>query len=239
MRFKAFLGFILTLFFVSSVSAKITPFADEDALKKQLVVAVTQGHHAVGYSRARIDLLGSMALSQVNNQYVVTDVYCEQKYPSPGPGRIPNNSVINVEHTWPQSKFGGASKGDQKSDLHHLYPADSQLNGIRGNYPFGVVEKPLMVTKCPISQIGNDASGQRVFEPPANHRGNVARAIFYFSIRYGLKVDAKQEAVLKQWNMEDPPDAAELKRNDDVEGFQGNRNPFIDEPDLVNAISDF
>ena len=121
-----------------------------------------------------------MSVHQENNQYFVTDVYCESDYRSPGLGKIPNNSVINVEHTWPQSKFGGASKSIKKSDLHHLYPTDSQLNSIRGSFPFGEVVKDTQNTKCPISRIGVDFDGHRVFEPPHDHKGNVARALFYF-----------------------------------------------------------
>ena len=85
MQFNGLLGILITLLFVSSASAKMTPLADDVALKSQLKVSVIHWHHAVGYSAARVDLLGTMALSQVGNQYVVTDVYCEKAYPSPGP----------------------------------------------------------------------------------------------------------------------------------------------------------
>jgi hypothetical protein len=238
MRFNGFLAAFFTLVFVSVASAKITPNTDEATLKRQLLSAMTQNFHSVGYNSARVDLLGEMALQQANGRFFVKDVYCEANYPSPGPGRIPSNNIMNVEHTWPQSKFSG-NKGDQKADLHHLYPSDPELNSIRGNNPFGVVAKPIFVTKCPVSQIGDDANGVRVFEPPMAHKGNVARALFYFSVRYSLRIDANQEATLKQWNMDDPPDAEELARNNAVEKFQGNRNPFIDQPELANSISDF
>lgn len=36
---------------------------------------------------------------------------------------------------------------------------------------------------------------------------------------------------LLQWHQADPPDARELARNEIVQGFQGNRNPFIDHPE--------
>ena len=44
---------------------------------------------------------------------------------------------------------------------------------------------------------------------------------------------------LKQWNIIDPVDEEELKRNDMVEKLQGNRNPFVDDSQLVDLISNF
>ena len=78
-----------------------------------------------------------------------------------------------------------------------------------------------------------------MFEPPAEHRGNVARAMFYFSAVYKKHIDPAQETVLKKWNLEDPPDAAELERNSAVERIQRNRNPFVDDFTLANDIRDF
>lgn len=220
-------------------AAKSNVPLNESALKDQLFNDTSRNHSPIGYNQARKDLLGNMAVYKDSGTYFVKDVYCESDYVSPGLGRIPNNSVINVEHTWPQSKFGGNYKRFQKSDLHHLYPTDSQLNSIRGNNPFGNVTKESQTTKCPQSKIGYERSGRIVFEPPQAHKGNVARALFYFSIRYKMPIDDVQEQTLKEWNIEDPVDEEELIRNDQVEQFQGNRNPFIDEPELALQISNF
>jgi endonuclease I len=43
-------------------------------------------------------------------------------------------------------------------------------------------------------------------------------------------------AVLLRWHEEDPVSEWEILRNQTVYGFQGNRNPFIDMPDLVSLI---
>ncbi len=208
-------------------------------IKEQVYNEARRNHNPLGYKTAKVKLLGHMAIQQDQNRYFVTDVYCEVDYASPGIGKTPNNSIINVEHTWPQSKFGGSERSTQKSDLHHLYPSDSQLNSIRGNNPFGEVTQETQTTKCPLSHIGNDDSGSRVFEPPQNHKGNVARALFYFSVRYHMPIAESEEKVLKEWHSLDPVDDEEALRNDQVESYQGNRNPFIDSPDLVDLISNF
>ncbi|MGN6519240.1 MAG: endonuclease [Dokdonella sp.] len=38
-------------------------------------------------------------------------------------------------------------------------------------------------------------------------------------------------ATLLDWHLQDPPDAEEVARNDVIQGFQGNRNPFVDHPE--------
>lgn len=92
-----------------------------------------------------------------------------------------------------------------------------------------------------------------------NHRkGDMARAVMYMAIRYeGSTATATSPAepdleltdnrsqivdadtspaymgllsTLLAWHQADPVDAAELERNEVVYGFQGNRNPFIDNP---------
>lgn len=233
--------FTVVAVFTSTAFAKSTPTpsASDQSLKKTLLQETSKNHHAVGYDNARVDILAGMGLEKNNNTYTLKDVYCEQEYTVPGPGKMPNNSVLNVEHTWPQSKFGGKGKGSQKSDLHHLFPSDSKLNSIRGNNPFGVVVQEAKTLKCGTSKVGRNIEGGYVFEPPAAHKGNVARALFYFSVRYEMSIDPVQEAYLKQWNEDDPVDADEMARNDLIETMQGNRNPFIDHPELAHSIGDF
>ena len=40
----------------------------------------------------------------------------------------------------------------------------------------------------------------------------------------------------EQWYEQDPVDDWERQRNDVIQKWQGNRNPFIDHPDWVNTI---
>lgn len=87
-----------------------------------------------------------------------------------------------------------------------------------------------------------------------NHRqGDVARAVMYMAIRYeggGGEPDLELTdnvnlivatssspaymgllSTLLAWHAADPPDAAELERNQVIFSFQANRNPFIDHPE--------
>lgn len=143
--------------------------------------------------------------------------------------KMPDTKVMNIEHSWPQSK---GAKGVAKADLHHLFPTDPVANSTRSSLPFGIVDDPRW------AQGGSECDLKR-FEVRKKYRGNIARALFYFSTRYGKSISAQEEDVLRQWHKEDPVDADESARNDKVENIQGNRNPFIDRPDFVNNIADF
>ena len=102
---------------------------------------------------------------------------------------------------------------------------------------------------------------QGTFEAWGERKGEMARAIFYMAIRYegGVDPTSGQDepeleltdirsqivqsnnyaqtaymgllADLLAWHQADPPDAAEVTRNDVIQGFQGNRNPFVDHPE--------
>lgn len=197
----------------------------------------------LGYTAARKVLFGKIHLEQnEQGRFYVRDVYCQESFANGvGPNRIPNHTELNCEHTWPQSKFTGRFPNEmQKSDLHHLYPTDSKANSIRGNHEFGEVENESS-DLCGTSAVGSDVQtgSGHYFEPPAEHKGNVARALFYFSVRYQIPISDRQERTLRQWHNADPVDAEENFRNDEIHTVQGNRNPFVDMPELVGRISDF
>jgi deoxyribonuclease-1 len=204
-------------------------------------------HQSIGYDAARVFLMGQFYLVQQGSEYAVKDVYCdrlvsEREFSSqpPRPGRIPNPNVVNAEHTWPQSHFVRHQPKDlQKSDLHHLFPTDSDLNSARGSHPFGEVVKETQSLECSHAMMGRGDKASLVFEPPQNHKGNVARALFYFSVRYQANLDEGQERTLRDWHRLDPVDEEELKRNQAIFELQGNRNPFIDHPEWVDLIVDF
>lgn len=205
-------------------------------------------HSSIGYDRARQFLMGKFYLYQDDNGYGVREVYCNFDIPSssfsgkkPGPNVIPDNRVINTEHTWPQSRFTRKfPKELQKSDLHHLFPTDSELNSIRSSFPFGEVVSESKNLKCQDSRIGSVVEGRgSYFEPPDQHKGNVARALFYFATRYQLSIDAIQERYLRDWHQKDPVDQDEQLRNQEIFKLQGNRNPYIDHPEVVALIEDF
>ncbi|MGM0608892.1 MAG: endonuclease I family protein [Candidatus Muiribacteriota bacterium] len=197
---------------------------------KQKLHELVKNHHYLGYTGAREEMFGHID----NENGYVEGVYTGKVLKT---SSIPNHTIMNCEHTWPQSKFGSGYSSSKKSDLFHLYPTDSKANSRRGSYHFGEVVDVYWSDGG--SKLGEDKDGYRKFEPKDDHKGNVARSIFYFSVRYNLSVPHYEEEVLRKWHEQDPVDEEELMRNSEIEEIQRNRNPFIDNPDYVSRIDDF
>jgi len=246
---------LITLFSFSSVYADYYDRNTRNALESGnqrngelldiIRQAANRNFRPLGYKKnAKKKLFGALHLERDGEGYFVRDVYCgfivRNKV---GPNRIPINNEMNTEHTWPQSK--GSKREPARGDLHHLYPTNSRANSARGNHPFGEVRGEDATDECPLSQRGDiinprtgNPSRTHGYQPPLEHRGNVARAMFYVVAKYNYRLSDLEEFYLRKWNRDDPVDNEEIKRNDGVQEHQGNRNPFIDFPDLPSRIAD-
>ena len=160
----------------------------------------------------------------------------------------------NREHSWPKSWWGGSEGSPAYADLFHVVPADGWVNNQRGNLPFGDVDNPTYTSsngskKGPCASPG--FSGD-CFEPTDDVKGDLARGYFYMALRYDdvftccgrdgvdrADIEPWMEDVLRAWHTFDPVDDDERARNNAVFIEQGNRNPFIDHPSWVSAITDF
>lgn len=202
-----------------------------DSELKSALVSLISGNDSISYDAARVELFGYIA----NENGQVRCVYTNEWYAC-SHGGTPNWNLINTEHTWPQSM--GAT-GAAKSDLHHLFPTNSQANSIRGNYPFGEVVNASWQEGG--SKKGSNASGNTVFEPRDDHKGDAARAIFYFSLRYNNPSNflnsANQQAVLRDWYYADPVSQYEIHRNNEIKDVQNKPNPFIEYPMLLDRLA--
>ncbi|WP_130736252.1 endonuclease [Flavobacterium sp. J27] len=161
-------------------------------------------------------------------------------------------NCYNREHMIPQSVFNSSSP--MVSDAHFITPTDGYVNGIRSNYPHGKVATASRTTRNG-SKLGSSAiSGYSgtVFEPVDAFKGDIARMYFYFATRYQNTVanynyDMFNKTsnqvfttpflnMLLAWHAQDPVSAREIERNNAIYARQGNRNPFIDNPNYVNTI---
>lgn len=76
-------------------------------------------------------------------------------------------------------------------------------------------------------------------KPSGTRNPNMCCATLSLSLIMGFNSNEETYAALKKWNEEDPPDAMEKHANDYIEQkVQGNRNPFIDYPQLVDNVVD-
>ena len=158
---------------------------------------------------------------------------------------------MNIEHSFPKSWWGKAQNQAYK-DLYNLMPCESKINSTKSNYPMGEVvsgDKGNGFTK-----VGKGPDGNMYWEPADKWKGEFARGYMYMATTYqnltwtgaqALQIlqqgdyPTLQEWAYKlyiQWAKEDPVDALEVKRNNDVSKIQGNRNPFVDFPNLMEYI---
>lgn len=208
--------------------SNIKGLCDLDA--KDVLASKVRKSSSISYKDAKKRMFKRNGLDDQDGK--VYSVYSDDFKPA---GKVPFHREMNAEHTWPKSK--GSKTKPAVSDLHHLYPCESEINSVRSSYPFCEVTK--VVVDGGRSVLGTDKDGSTCFEPPKEHRGNVARAMFYFATRYQKRIDPKQEAWFKKWHKEDPVDASEITRNEAISRIQRNTNPYIDQPELVDFISDF
>jgi hypothetical protein len=158
----------------------------------------------------------------------------------------------NREHMMPQSWFNGVSP--TYSDEFNLYPTDSYVNNRRSNYALGEVGTASW-TSLNGSKLGTSVSDGftgTVFEPIDAFKGDLVRSHFYMCTRYygedggWSSSDAINGAELKPWaaaqylawSGADPVSWKERLRNGAIYAIQGNRNPFVDHPEFVEAIYD-
>ena len=160
-------------------------------------------------------------------------------------------SDMNIEHSFPKSWWGGATVQAYK-DLYNLMPCKSRINSTKSNYPMGKVvsgDKGNGWTK-----VGNGDDNKMYWEPADPWKGDFSRGYMYMATAYqdytwkgdrALQIlqqgdyPTLQKWAYKlyiQWAKADKPDAIEIKRNNDVAKIQGNRNPYVDFPNLMEYV---
>ncbi|MDE6345656.1 MAG: endonuclease [Muribaculaceae bacterium] len=165
-------------------------------------------------------------------------------------------TYMNREHCFPKSWWGGSTSTPAYVDLFHLYPSEAAANQAKSNYPLGEVVTSTFdngVVKVGYAKTGQGGGSSKVFEPNEQYIGDFARTYFYVVTCYqNLTWASKNMYMLEQntyptlkpwavdlllkWHRADPVSQKEVDRNEAVYGFQGNRNPFIDHPELVEYI---
>ncbi|MFH1320278.1 MAG: endonuclease [Bacteroidota bacterium] len=155
---------------------------------------------------------------------------------------------LQREHVWAKSHGDFGTDPPTGSDAHNLKPADASVNASKSNLDFDWGGTPhIEATDC---SYDSDS-----WEPRDEVKGDVARIIFYMAVRYEgesgeldlepadyvntypYPLHGKLSALL-EWNIIDPVDEFEMNRNNKIEKWQKNRNPFIDNPDFANLIWD-
>lgn len=174
---------------------------------------------------------------------------------------VVEGECYNREHLLPKSWWGYSEENEANdpmyTDLHHVVPTDAVANDTRYNYIYDEVKNATWTNNLG-SKLGTSVnwSNQTAFEPVDEYKGDIARVYFYMLTCYmdqSFAVNAKGKkyfsytngvcdfqpqalALMLKWHRQDPVSEKEVVRNTKVADLQGNVNPFVVEPNLVEYI---
>jgi endonuclease I len=178
---------------------------------------------------------------------------------------IPFNSInkkyikynsLTAEHIFPQSYTKNYKKA--KFDMHNIFLTESLLNNNRSNYKFSdesledmeniyLLDYDYFLQYNRILKYNNvfdyniinyKNNKKKIFIPNYYSRGLIARSIAYMDVTYE-NIDINnviQKELLIKWNLEYPPTCIEKKQNEIIKNYQGNKNIFIDNYELIEFI---
>lgn len=235
-------------------------FANAEELKNALSVIIAKNHKQLTYKQVWSTL--TYADQDPANDKNVIEIYTGasiSKYDNQTGGS--GVGKWNREHVWAKSHgFPNESQWGY-TDAHHLRPSDVGINTARSNNDFGACKdtgEEVLFNGVATGNYLNKATN--CWEPRDVVKGDVARMIMYMDTRYQGKDTATTQmpdlvavdrlttteendapligtlCTLYTWSQLDAVDSYEQNRNNQVYKYQGNRNPFIDRPELVKEV---
>ena len=206
-----------------------------DELEDALTAIITSTHsRTTTYGELRYLLQD--ADEDPNNKDNVILFYCRASVKS----TWDQGATWNREHVWPKS-HGSLGESGPGADAHMLRASDPSVNSTRGNRKMANVSNGTAYkynNQVIAYYTGSNSSG--TWEPMDSVKGDVARIYFYMLVRYPNLYSSFSKVAdintMLEWNELDPVDNLEIHRNEVVAKYQGNRNPFIDYPELADYI---
>ena len=224
------------------------------AALKAAMYSIISPHTKLGYDNlwAAYEKVDYLPATNSQGKHQVMDYYSDNVYYFVGNGSAV--SGMNKEHVAPQSWWGKGTGIAVGNDLFQVIPSDAKANSAKGNFPLGEVSGSTVFSNARM-KTGDDAHGDRVFEPCDEYKGDFARIFFYVATCYpdvnwqdrsDVNVSFRKEdyptlkedilPMLLRWSKNDPVCEWEITRNERAYGEQGNRNPFVDFPNLAEYI---
>ena len=168
-------------------------------------------------------------------------------------------AYTDLHHLFPADGAANNAKGNYPlgeyiSGLTLSWPTETRT--YQGTAYMDAVHVCSRIWDVPSNKQSNFGGAAKVFEPADMYKGDFARAYLYVVCAYEKKLtwqttqntmfendaqgytDIENWALnmLLTWHRNDPVSPKERDRNNAVEELQGNRNPFIDYPELVEYI---
>lgn len=224
---------------------------------KTALYNIIKGHTSYPYTSSGTDTWDILKIADrdPNNPDNVVGIY--SGFSMNGAAEYNSGNGWTREHVWAKSRGDFGTTNGAGTDLHHLRAEDNSTNTARNNRNFDEADEPYTDASGTYSGPTESltSSTEWIWEPPTSVKGDIARMLFYMTTRYegenGEPDLELQEAYLDNlskepfhsklstliaWHLSDPVSDAERQRNDVIYSYQGNRNPYIDNPDWVCEI---
>lgn len=248
----------MMLLFATTAIAQAEYYTSIDGTKggaalKTALYNLIKNHKQISYGSGTSSTWGAFYTTDAvieNGQRRVLDMYSNEKRYFGSKGSAV--SGMNIEHSVAKSWWGGG-KNNAYCDLHHLNPSDQNANSRKSNYPLG--ELTSVSWDNGVTFVGKaniDGSSQNAYEPCDEYKGDFARTFMYMFTCYQdltweytwMNYENSTYPTLKPWAVElllkwhkqDPVSEKEVNRNNAVHEVQGNRNPYIDYPQLADYV---
>jgi len=129
---------------------------------------------------------------------------------------------LSAEHIFPQSFTKRYSKANK--DMHNIVLTNYYTNNLRSNKKF--------------AHTANESLAQKVYIPCNYSRGIIARSLAYMKYSYPLLnlSNVIEHDVLILWNELYPPTELEVKKNNIIFKYQGNKNIFIEDYKMLSQF---
>ena len=256
---KRFISSIFLLLLVVCATAQNEYYTSVDGVKggatlKTALHELIKDHKKISYGKGEDKTWGAFYTTDAvveNGQRRVLDMYSNEKRYFGSKGSAV--SGMNIEHSVAKSWWGG-NENNAYCDIHHLNPSDANANSAKSNYPLAEIQgNPTWENG--VTFIGNatiNGKSEKVFEPCDEYKGDFARTYMYMFTCYQdltwkytwMNYEKNAYPTLKpwavdlllKWHEQDPVSEKEVNRNNAVYAVQGNRNPYVDYPQLADYV---
>lgn len=224
------------------------------ALRERLH-ATTKSHTVLSYNQVR----GDKAKVDVRSDGTLWDIYSDYNFNlsdyCTGIEYV-EGECYNREHALPKSWWGGSQDEPMYTDLHHIFSTDAYANEMRSAWVYDEVTSVNWSNNLGSKRGTGSTWNETSFEPVDEYKGDLARVYFYmltcymdkdftaggkgfryFTYNNGIcNFQSKALTLMLKWHRADPVSERETIRNEKVAQLQGNANPFVKQPALVEYI---
>ena len=258
MKLRQFSVFLLLTLFVTASFGQKSYYTSVDGVKggatlKTALYNLIKEHKKISYGSGSEKTWGAFYTTDAvveDGRRRVLDMYSNEKRYFGEKGE--SVSGMNIEHSVAKSWWGG-TENNAYCDLHHLNPSDAAANNRKSNYPLS--ELTSVSWENGVTFVGKatiEGKSENAYEPCDEYKGDFARVFMYMFTCYQdltweytwMNYEKSTYPTLKPWAVElllkwhkqDPVSKKEVDRNNAVYAVQGNRNPFIDYPQLAHYV---